>query len=98
MHLHSQLGPDSKITLPELPSAQRQLPELRSESITVALGSVGLLSPLGPATAEAYPVLDHCVQAGALHIIYLHVLHEVTHLRYNEGWSVNVTWKGLPHA
>ena len=40
-----------------------------------ALGSVSLLSPLGPTAANADPVLNHCVQAGALHIIYLHVLH-----------------------
>ena len=48
---------------------------------------MGLLSPLGPATAEADPVLDHRVQAGALHIIYLHVLHELVGLSYSEDWS-----------
>ena len=35
---------------------------------------MGLLSPLGPPAAQPNPVLNHCIQAGAFHIIYLHVL------------------------
>ena len=47
------------------------------------LSSVSFLSPLGPTAANADPILNHRVQAGALHIIYLHVLHvlvSVTHM------------------
>ena len=78
MHGHLQLAPDCMISFPLLKKAAISA----SPEEIVPLGSVGLLSPLGPPTAEANPVLDHCIQAGALHIIYLHVLHELTNLRH----------------
>ncbi len=43
-------------------------------------GSMGLLSPFGSPAANANPVLHHCIQARSLHIIYLHVLHQIMHV------------------